>query len=143
MGGTTPALMSPAVTRRSEDPTQTPSVSARVSLLGSNVDISVPTNEDRRKLTQVFSLLESTIKELKDENKHLRSEVQQLQDKVKHQQQPSPVLTVTSSSNIDNDQLKKLESDISTRIYDVVNRVLEIDNNNKAIVEQLDNKIES
>ena len=70
--GTTPALMSPAVTRRSEAPTPTPSVSARVSLLGSDVDISVPTNEDRRKLTQMFTLLESTIRELKDENKHLR-----------------------------------------------------------------------
>ena len=72
-----------------------------------------------------------------------RNEVQQLQDKVKHQQQPSPVLTVSSSSNIDNDQLKKLESDISSRISDVVNRVSEIDKNNKIVVDELDNKIQT
>ena len=70
--GTTPALMSPAVTRRSEAPAPTPSISAKVSLLGSDVEIGVPTNEDRRKLTQMFTMLDSTIKELKDENKHLR-----------------------------------------------------------------------
>ena len=70
--GTTPALMSPAVTRRSEAPAPTPAISAKVSLLGSDVEIGVPTNEDRRKLTQMFTMLDSTIKELKDENKHLR-----------------------------------------------------------------------
>ena len=45
---------------------------ARVKLLGAEVEINVPTIEDSRKLTQMFSGLESIIQTLKDENTLLR-----------------------------------------------------------------------
>ena len=66
--GTTPALATPMVTRRNE----APSATARVKLLGAEVEINVPTLEDSRKLTQMFSGLESIIQTLKDENTSLR-----------------------------------------------------------------------
>ena len=49
-----------------------PAHTARVSLLGTNSEIPVASYEDSGKLVQMFALLESTIKELKDENQQLR-----------------------------------------------------------------------
>ena len=67
--GTTPAQATPMVTRRSEAPAP---ATVRVKLLGAEVEINVPTLEDSRKLTQMFSGLESIIQTLKDENTLLR-----------------------------------------------------------------------
>ena len=69
--GTTPApaLATPRLSRRAEAPAP---VTSRVRLLGSEVDISVPTLEDSRKLTQMFSGLESIIQTLRDDNNLLR-----------------------------------------------------------------------
>ena len=67
--GTTPAQATPMVNRRNEPSTP---VTARVKLLGAEVEINVPTIEDSRKLTQMFSGLESIIQTLKDENTLLR-----------------------------------------------------------------------
>ena len=49
-----------------------PAHTARVSLLGAHSEIPVASYEESGKLVQMFALLESTIKELKDENQQLR-----------------------------------------------------------------------
>ena len=60
------------VARRSEVSQSTSSITARVSLFGSDAEVSVPSNEERRKLTMMFAMLEATVKELKEENRALR-----------------------------------------------------------------------
>ena len=64
----TPAA-TPVPSRRNE---RTEQVTARLSLLGCQADISVPSDSDKVNLSLMFSQLDSTVRELREENKELR-----------------------------------------------------------------------
>ena len=66
--GRTPAA-TPVTSRRNGGPEQ---VTARLSLLGCQADISVPSDSDKVNLGLMFSQLDSTVRELREENKELR-----------------------------------------------------------------------
>ena len=66
--GRTPAP-TPTTIRRT---TNTDPVTANFSLLGVEANISVPAESDKMKVGVMFAELESTVRELKEENKQLR-----------------------------------------------------------------------
>ena len=70
----TPAAPSPAPVRRDG----AEGVVAHVSLLGCGADLTIPeagADTNKRNLNYIFTQLDNTIKELKDENKQLRKDV--------------------------------------------------------------------
>ena len=77
-GLTTPAATSPAVTRR-----ETAGPVAHVKLLGCEAVIAVPevgAETNQRNTNFLFTQLENTIKDLKDENKQMRKDDSMFQD---------------------------------------------------------------
>ena len=64
----TPAA-TPVTSRRND---RTEQVTARLSLLGCQADISVPSESDKVNFSLMFSQLDSTVRELREENKELR-----------------------------------------------------------------------
>ena len=71
--GRTPAALSPAPVRREV----AEGAVAHVKLLGCGADLAIPeagAETNQRNLTLLFAQLESTIKELKEENKQLRKD---------------------------------------------------------------------
>ena len=72
--GRTPAAQSPAPVRREV----AEGAVAHVSLMGCDADLTIPeegAETNKRNLNYLFTQLENTIKELKDENKLLRKDV--------------------------------------------------------------------
>jgi len=113
-GLTTPAATSPAVTRR-----ETAGPVAHVKLLGCEAVIAVPevgAETNQRNINFLFTQLENTIKDLKDENKQMRQEL----DKLHERQQPQ-ILQVTGKTT-DNDNGKQL---INDRIDDLEKKIEE------------------
>jgi len=96
----TPVAQSPAPPRRDV----AEGAKAHVSLLGCEADLAIPPEgqgTNRMNLNILFTKLEKTMKELKDENKLLRQEVEKLKDR-----QHPQVLQVTGGAS-DNTQLEK------------------------------------
>jgi len=113
--GRTPAALSPAPVRREV----AEGAVAHVKLLGCEADLAIPeagAETNQRNLTLLFAQLESTIKELKEENKQLRQDVEKLQER-----QHPQLLQVTGGKS-DNSQLEKT---INIRIDDVEKRMEE------------------
>ena len=68
--GRTPAP-TPSTARRTTTTTRDP-VTADLSLLGLEANISVPAESDKTKVVAMFAQLDSAVRELREENKQLR-----------------------------------------------------------------------
>ena len=144
--GTTPGLLSPPVSRRSEappPPSASSSMTARVSLLGVDVEMSVPSNDDRKKLNQMFSLLETTIKDLKEENKQLKSEVKMLHEKINNKAAVVTSPQPASTNNNCDDLVKRLETDVSRQVKEVLDKVEAIERDNETAHKNIDDRFDN
>jgi len=131
---TTPAATSPAVTRR-----ETAGPVAHVKLLGCEAVIAVPevgAEINQRNINFLFTQLENTIKDLKDENKQMRQEL----DKLHERQQPQ-VLQVTGDTSdndkveqVINDRIDALEKRIEEKIKEDKNSIELVSEETKGIV---------